>query len=239
MEEFSPTRRINYRLVGYLYAFMYFASDRLVVGASLLGWITAFLIILGLYLWYKTGSVAWFLVVLSFAALLRIAYWLAKRNGFILFVNQEGELASARTRGLVDYQKLDLRASGVFSVANRDEYMFRRPALLWRVPFGDHALMVQRPEGRYLYQFVEAGHMAGIEPGWLVYGSQLNFALEINFQTTWGSVAGETDFNWFAPKESVETKRYKRTLYLGLEDEETRDAVLASLVSSEKDRTEE
>ena len=229
MEDLPVTKRLIYRTVGHLYASLYFTSDRLILGASILGWLTILLFFLGLYLWLRSRSIAWFLALLFILFAVRVAYWIAQRDGFIVFTAQVDDQEPIDARRVQDYQKFDLRASGVFSVTGQEEYMFRRPTKLWRVPMGDHALMVQRPTGRYLYQFIEVGYIKRMRPGCLVYGSRLNFALEIDFRTKWGPVAGETEFNWFAPGEGSKPKRLKRTLYLGFENKADRDAVLQSI----------
>jgi hypothetical protein len=222
--------RIKNRLVGYLYAGLYLSSDRLFVGASLLGWISAILFFGGLYLWLRSGIVAWFAVFLVILLVVRIAHRVAKRSGFIVFTNQIDDQLPSDLEPVKVNQKLELWASGIFSITGSEEYMFRRPARLWRLPFGDHALMVERPSGRYLYQFIERGFIERIKAGCLVYGSQVNPALEIDFRTTWGPAAGETDFNWFAPGDSAEPKRLRRKLYLGFEQEDDRNAIWRSLL---------
>ncbi len=230
MDDLPAALRIKNRLVGYLYAGLYISSDRLVIGASLLGWITAILFFSGLYLWLRTGTVAWFVVFLVVLLVVRIAYWLAKRVGFIVFTIQTDDQPPPVLEPLKDDQKYALQASGTFSVTGREEYMFRRPTRLWRVPFGDHALMVERPSGRYLYQFIERGFIQRVRLGCLVYGSQVNPALEIDFRTTWGPVAGETDYKWYAPGGSSQPKRLRRKLYLGFENVNDRDAIWQSLL---------
>ncbi len=229
MEDLPVAKRLKNRALGHLYASLYFTSDRLLMGVSILGWITVVLFFLGPYLWLRSGSIAWFLAVFIMLFAVRVAYWIAKRDGFIVFTAQVDDQEPINARQVQDYKKFDLRASGVFSVTGREEYMFRRPTQLWRVPMGDHALMVRRPTGRYLYQFIEAGYIKRMRPGCLVYGSRLNFALEIDFRTKWGPVAGETEFNWFAPGEGSKPKRLKRTLYLGFENKADRDVVWQSI----------
>ncbi|MGB3716121.1 MAG: hypothetical protein WA996_16980 [Candidatus Promineifilaceae bacterium] len=235
MEDLPVTKRIIYRAAGYLYASLYYTSDRLLIGASILGWITVILFFLGLYLWLRSGSIAWFLALLFILFAVRVAYWIAQRNGFIVFIAQVDDQAPGDARRIKDYQKFALMASGVFSITGWEEYMFRRPTKLWRLPMGDHALMVQSPAGRYLYQFIEVGYIKRIRPGCLVYGSRVNFAFEIDFRTTWGPVAGETEFNWFAPGEGSKPKRLKRTLHLGFENKANRDAVWQSILRENKE----
>jgi hypothetical protein len=239
MDDLPFAKRVINRIAGYLYAGLYNSSDRLLIGASLLGWITLLLIILGLYFWVRSGEIAWFIGFLVLLVMLRVAHWLAKRSGFIVFTEQVDDLPPPSIGLVKDFRKFELLASGMFSVTGRDEYMFRRPTNLWRVPFGDHALMVERPSGRYLYQFIEDGYVRDIRPGCLVYGSQVNPALEIDFRTTWGPVAGETEFKWYAPRDKSEPKRYKRTMYLGFQERSDRDAIWRSLITGRLEMKEE
>ncbi|MFN2187725.1 MAG: hypothetical protein ACK2T3_03085 [Candidatus Promineifilaceae bacterium] len=230
MDDLPFVKRLFNRVSGYLYATLYFISDRLIFGASLLGWLTLLCLLLGAFSWLRTGSINWFLGFLLLIFVLRLLYWKAKRDGFIVFTSQNRKQPPSGIELIRNFRKYDLHASGVFSVTGREEYMFRRPTKLWRVPFGDHALMVERPSGRFLYQFIEDGHIRGIAPGCLIYGSKVNEALEIDFRTTWGPVAGETEFKWYAPRDSSEPKRYKRVLYLGFQAKDVRDAVWHSLL---------
>jgi hypothetical protein len=229
MEDLPAGKRIFNQAIGYLYTLLYYISDRLVIGASLLGWITVGLLLLGVYFWLRSGSIAWFLVLISITIAVRAVYWIARRDGFIVFTDQVDDRAPADTVALTNYQNFDLTASGTFSILGQEEYMFRRPAKLWRVPIGDHALMVQRPTGRYFYQFIEAGYIKALRPGCLFYGSRVNYALKIDFRTTWGPVAGETEYKWYAPSRGSKPKRLRRTLYLGFENKAERDAIWQSI----------
>ncbi len=230
MEDLTVAKRIIKRAVGYLYASLYYTSDRLVIGVSILGWSTVILFFLGLYLWLRSGSITWFLVLFFILVAVRVAHWIAQHDGFIVFTAQADDRAPSDARQVKNYQQVDLKASGVFSITGWEEYMFRRPTKLWRVPKGDHALMVQRPSGRYLYQFIEVGYIKRMRPGCLVYGSRVDSALKIDFRTTWGPVAGETEFKWFAPSEGAKPKRLKRTFYLGFENRADRDAIWQSIL---------
>ena len=71
---------------------------------------------------------------------------------------------------MVDNHKVALRATGVFSVKDWEEFMLGRPADYWRVPMGDHAVMVQYSPGRFLYQFIRLGAIEAIEAGSLFHG---------------------------------------------------------------------
>ncbi|HET6446838.1 MAG TPA: hypothetical protein VFI27_19905 [candidate division Zixibacteria bacterium] len=235
MDDNSAGTGIKHRVVGYLYAFLYFISDKLLMGASIMGWISVGAIVLGGLLWLRSGFFAWFAICLTLLLVLRITHRIAKRDGFIVFDALDEYIRPLDAEQVKNYQKFDLRASGIFSIAGREEYMFQRPIKLWRVPFGDHALMVQRPTGVYLYQFIEAGYIATIRPGWLVYGPQVISALEIDFKTTWGPEAGETEFKWFSRGEGSQPKRLKRTLYLGFDSEADRDAIWDSLLRGRLD----
>ena len=232
MVDLPVSARIQNRLTGYLYALLYALSDTLLLGASLLGWITVALLAAGLYIWLQTSAVIWLFIFMAIALLVRIGHWIAKRSGFIVFSEQKSVKPPQNTGAISDYQKFDLWASGIFSIIGREEYMFQRPTKLWRVPFGDHALMVERPSGRFLYQFIEKGFIKTLRPGYLVYGPRVNPALEIIFRTTWGPSEGETEYKWYAPSKGSQPKRLRRTLYLGFETHTDRDAIWDSLQQS-------
>ena len=235
MDVNSAGAGIKHRAVGYLYAFLYFISDNLLMGASLLEWMSVGVIVLGGLIWLRSGSFTWFIICLILLLMFRITHRIAKRDGFIVFDALDEPTRPLSAEQIENYQKFDLRASGIFSIAGSEEYLFQRPTKLWRVPFGDHVLMVQRPTGRYLYQFIEVGYIATIRPGCLVYGPHVISALEIDFKTTWGPEAGETEFKWFSRGEGSQPKRFKRTLYLGFNSEAERDAIWSSILRGKLD----
>jgi hypothetical protein len=234
MEDLPIIKRAANRAIGFLYAFLYFTSDQLFLGATLRGWITVLLFLLAPYLWLRSGSLTYFLMALAVLVIVRISYWKAGRDGYIVFVALAGEKVPADVQHAEDMQKYSVKASGIFSVIGREEHMVQRQAILWRVPVGDHAFMVQRPTGRYFYQFIEAGHIKKIRAGWLVFGKQTNAALEIDFKTTWGTDAGESDFSFFSSSDSEGPKRRKRSIYIGFDDQPDRDAIWISLLEKAK-----
>lgn len=230
MEDIPISERIKDRVVGSLYAILYFTSDRMVFGATLMAWITLALIILAIWIWIRTQTTTWSLLLIGAIILVRISQWKAKRDGFIVFSALHDLEIPENAERIPDNQKYNAWASGLFSVIGREEYMLQWPSKIWRVPIGDFALMVQRPTGRYLYQFIEQGFVQKVQPGYLVYGTRVTPALEIEFLTTWLPEAGEADFNWFSPKEGTEQKRAQRTLYLGFKDRQLRDAIWLNLL---------
>jgi hypothetical protein len=232
MEDMPIFKGLANRIAGTIYAFMYFTSDRMLFGVTLLGWITVVLFTMALYLWLQSRSFTVFLFVLAGLSAIRILYLKAKRDGFIIFSPLDNEVSPTNPNRLENMHRQDVWASGVFSVLGREEHMIQRPAQMWRVPFGDHAMMVQRPAGRFLYQFIEAGYIQQIQAGYIIFGTQVNAALEVDFMTTWGPDTGESDFNWFSSSEGSEPKRLKRSIYLGFASKSIRDAIWHSLLQA-------
>jgi hypothetical protein len=216
------------RILGLLYAFLHEAERRSFLGASLarwLKWLPILLLIVALLarwpLWVAGLGVA-------LAAAVRLLYAKARRDHFVHFV-AEPVTTPTQARPLEDNERLRLLATGVFAVAEREEYVLQRPADYWRVPLGDHAIMVERVPGRYLYQFIQAGTLKEVRPGVLHFGRQPRRALEIQFLNTWGQQEPDKELTFYAAGANHHEARFARTIYLSFGDEDDRQAVWQNL----------
>ncbi len=208
----SPATRIS----GLLYAFLYYATRRQLFGFALAGWLRFLsLVLLG---WAAVRQWPFYqvVVVATVAVLLRFIYWRAQRAGYVRFV-PAGLTAPDPRADIPDEQKLPVKATGMFSVKDREEYVLLRPADYWRVQNGDHAIMVEQMPGRFLYQFIQPGTLQQIEPGALCFGRTSRPTLALTFLTSWGPQHATGPVTMYSPGPNGKASMLERTAYLSFE----------------------
>lgn len=235
--------RLLAQWAGLLYAFLHFTTQHGLLGVSLSGWLKFLPLLLGVLAWLNGWGLAWIVAGLLLAVAARLLYWRAKRNGYIRFLARPGRSAPAAVPPLADYEKIAVRATGRFSVAEREEYILQKPADYWRVPLGvlrsgANAFMVQHAPGRYLYQFIQPGTLLTIQSGLLLYGRRPPLALALTFLSTWGpefasspnrvpSRGQESDSR---PSLNGSAARLQRQIYLTFPNEQAQAAVWNNLL---------
>ncbi|MCI0398707.1 MAG: hypothetical protein L0332_21470 [Chloroflexi bacterium] len=230
MDQLPFLKKIGLHAQGYLNAFLYATTYHRLLGFTLAGWLKFLPLILGLAAWLQGWPVFWLAAGVLLSVLFRLLYWWAKRQGYISFIPEEARPAPAEPQALADNTRVVVKATGLFSVSHREAYILQRPAEYWRVPIGDHVIMVQERPGRFLYQFVQMGALQRVEPGYLVFGPQPQKALAITFLTTWGPKSADDQDSSLAPSENGHESKLQRIIYLSFEDEETRGAVWHNLL---------
>ena len=168
--------------------------------------------------------------MLALSIILRLLYWKAKRDGYVRFVTERVQQPFNGAPAVADNQKVALKATGIFSVKDWEEYMLGRPADYWRVPIGDHAVMVQYKPGRFLYQFIRLGAVEAIEAGLLCHGRQPQKALAVTYLTSWGPESDDVDFMFYAPSDEGNPSAIRRKMFLAFENESIRASVWRNLL---------
>jgi hypothetical protein len=160
----------------------------------------------------------------------RVLYWKVKRDGYIRFLRAADRPDREPHDFLADNEKVTALATGSFSVSNHEAYVLQRPAEYWRVPIGDHAIMVEREPGKFLYQFVQAGSLQNVEGGYLIFGRQPQEALAITFLTTWGPEFSEITPRQFMPSSNHTPAKLERKIYLTFSNAFDREMVWHNLL---------
>jgi hypothetical protein len=229
MNEPTSTDRISTSLIGPLYAQLYWTIKTNFLGFAIAGWLknlSFFLAIIALLFGWGFGI---FILFVGVTLGLRILYWIAKRNGYIRFKPGGDIKANLDGKQIVADKKVQIDATGKFSVKNLEAYVVRQQAEYWRVPMGDHAVMIKQGTDRYLYQFIKADMVESVLAGTLFHGRQPVSALEITYQSTWGPETEDVSFMFYAPSESSNAKKMRRKLYLSIDDDNLLHAVWYSL----------
>jgi len=63
-----------------------------------------------------------------------------------------------------------MRATGLFGTAHWETKLLLRPATYWQVPLGEHVVMVEYEQGKFVYQFFSATGLQNIQQGVLLNG---------------------------------------------------------------------
>ncbi|HSG14810.1 MAG TPA: hypothetical protein VLE70_00635 [Anaerolineae bacterium] len=230
MADASSSGRFGARFQGFLYGFLYATVRRTFLFVTIRAWLKNLPLFLALFMLLWRWPMAWPIVMVVLALILRLLYWKAKRDNYMRFVTESDQQPGDDAPAVVDNHKVALRATGVFSVKDWEEFMLGRPADYWRVPMGDHAVMVQYSPGRFLYQFIRLGAIEAIEAGSLFHGRQPQKALAVTFLTSWGPESDDVDFMFYAPSDEDNRSAIRRKMFLAFEDESIRASVWRNLL---------
>ena len=211
-------------LIGRLYAILYYSRQYSFI-FPLSMWIKGLpivLLLLGLTRrWPPAVALFWLVVAIAIYWL----YWKAGRDGYVRFIAEAAAALPAELQPLPYNQHIPVRATGIFSVTDREEYILDRPADYWRVPLNDHIIMVQQRSGRFLNQFFQPDTLLEVRAGHLLFGSRPKIALAIRFHVNWGPEFGDDTRAFFVGGGQKETPKKERWIYLSFEEEATRQQV--------------
>lgn len=219
------------QLQGAVYVFLYATTQSIFLGPTIRGWLVTFPLFVALFLVFTRQPIALAIAIVIATLLLRLLYWKAKRDGYVKFMPETAQRPADGVAAVADNQKVALKATGIFSVKNWEEFMLARPAEYWRVPMGDHAIMVRHPRGRFLYQFLRQGAIETVEAGMLWHGPRPHCALAVSFLSSWGPEAEDPNFMFYAPSDEGNPARKERNMYLAFEDQLARDSVWHNLLA--------
>jgi len=234
MEDLSFSQRFAARITGPTYGFLYRTNRHGFLGFTFGGWFKNGPLLLSLAALLLNWPIS--LVALGFllAILMRLLYWRAKRAGYKRFIVLGSQNEPQEAVGLEANHKISTCASGRFSVSETEEYVLHRPAQVWRVPVGDHTIMVEKSPGRFLYEFIQPGAIETVESGLLCLRSQPVPALAITYLSTWGPESEEINFQFYAPSKKSESAKLRRVIYLTFDQLADKNAVWSSLLQAAK-----
>ena len=211
-------------LIGRLYPFLYYSRQYSFI-FPLSMWIRG--VPLGLLFLSLSRRLPVGLIPLWLALIVAVfwLYWRAGRDGYVRFTAEATAALPADLQPLPYHQHVPVKATGIFSVTDREEYVLDRPAEYWRVPLNDHIIMVQQRPGRFLYQFFQPETLLEVRAGHLLFGSRAKIALAIRFYRNWGPEFGDDTRAFFVGGGQKEPPKKERWIYLSFEEEATRQQV--------------
>lgn len=231
MHHLPIAKRIHYRIQGFIFGFTYWTQHhRLIIRFSTLVKLLAFVPLV--LVWRQNKNAAILTLALLFGIWVSWLYWRARRLGYKTFVASESLLHSRDTlEPLPPDQRVRLKASGIFGVSDREEQVLMQPAEYWRVPLGDHTVMVQPEPDRFLYQFFNADKLQHLQPGWLICGLTPQEVLAVTFYSDWGKETLSLRDLYQGSDENNQDKKL-RTIYLAFDDKEDERAVWYTIAST-------
>lgn len=187
MESLSLFQRVYYRYLSRAYALMFALNQRSILGIRLVALVRWLPILVLLWGWLRLWPGPVLVILLLLVIWINYSLWRAKRDNYNRFVPTRGSLLEAADlEPLPPNQKIPLQATGLFSVSGRESVLLLRPADYWRVPLGEHVIMVEEKPGKFLYQFFSAQSLQNVQPGWLLFGPQPIDSLAVTFLARWG-----------------------------------------------------
>jgi hypothetical protein len=210
--------------LGRLYALLYHSRHHSLI-FPLSMWIKGLPIIFFLLSLTRGLPLGLAFVWLLIAVLIYLLYWKAGRDGYVRFQADAAAVFPADLPCLPHNQAVVARATGVFSVADHEEYVLERPAEYWHVPLGDHIIMVQQRPGRFLYQFFQPRTLLEVKPGHLLFGAGPKPALAIRFNLNWGPDFSDDTRAFYVGGGEKEPPKIERWIYLSFDAETARQQV--------------
>jgi hypothetical protein len=222
-----------------LYSFLHATVRRSFLGAAIRSWLVNTPIILALFLPLLGYSVTWTILILVLDVMIRLLYWKARRDGYVYFVAENARRPNDGTLELTTNRKVPVRATGFFGTKKWEEYVLAHPADYWRVPMGDHAIMVRYSPGRFLYQFIQPDAVESLESGVICCGAQPKNALAITYLSRWVPETQDVNFLFYAPSDEDDGPRKRRKIYLAFEDAKTKDTVWQNFINAGRQEKDE
>jgi hypothetical protein len=232
MQELSLWKRAIYRLLGFIFYWTYVTETQTFLDLSL-GWIIRrlFFVLVLIGLLGRWGQWTW--ILLAVAVVVSLVYWYTARTGYNRFVVKKDEsavsLASDGARPLPANEKIDVRATGLFSVRDRESFVLMQPAQYWQVPLGDHVVMVEHMPKSFVYQFFDAASLQEVQEGWLIFGREPREVLAVTFRTKWAPQFAQLEIRYYVQHEA-EPESPLRTIYFSFANEADKQAVWHNIV---------
>jgi hypothetical protein len=232
MQPRSLFKRAYHHFLGRVFAFAYFTGRRDFLGFSQSSWLKLATLFLLFAAWYWRWGMPAIIITFLLAVGLRLLYWRARRVGYNKFVpNTTAVMPTNNLKPLPVNQRLHLYASGTFAVSSYQDTVLLRPAEYWRVPLGDHVVMVHRAAETYLYQFFNAKTLQEVQPGWLLFGKHPLDTLAVTFLETWEPQHENEAIRFYVGGGQYTPDKYKRrTIYFSFDDKTQMTAVWHAII---------
>lgn len=222
------------RVLSLLYPLLYWSKRQRLLGAPISMWLVMLPLALAVVGLVLDASSAIVVLLVALSVTIGIIYYLAGRSGFKRFIPDPETPLDREFVAPHDEDRVPLKATGVFSISKREEYLLEHDGKYWRVPMGQHVFMVEQQPGSFLYQIIEPDKVCQVEAGLLAFGKEPRKALALHFLATWGpQFAAEPTFHYGSAQQPEPPPGEARTIYLTFDHDADRHAVWRSLVEND------
>lgn len=214
---------------GRLYAFAFLTDLTYFLGFRRSSWLklaSILLVVLAIVL--RTG---WLGIGLAVVVVIGVygLYFAARRSGYVQFVALKTAKLPEPNTVLRKEQKVALRATGKFSLMERERYLVQKSAEYWHYPLRQHVIMVEEAPGRFLYQFIMAENIQVVDAGYLHLGRAGQRAIRIVYGTDWAPELVNPGAAYYVGGGFGDPKLPERTIYLTFDAEDDWQRVWQSL----------
>ncbi|MCP5101120.1 MAG: hypothetical protein GY943_36685 [Chloroflexi bacterium] len=234
MQNLSPFRQLQLTYLGRIYAFTYITKLKKVFGFRISSLLTGGSLGLFLISWIFNWAGFLIILLLLLAIGIRIVYWRANRAGYSKFIEDKTAVfPSSEFPQFPPNEHIKFRASGKFAISSREDSVLLRPAEYWKIPLGDHIVMVEQAPGYFLYQFFNEETIEAVQAGSLIFGHEPHRALSVTFCSKWGPEFNDlAQFYYVKNGTDAPPPCNKRTIYLTFANEEEQTAVWHSITNN-------
>lgn len=216
-------------IISRLFALLYRTNRIQVLGLSLSTWLKLLpLILILIGAWFRWPAWSNYIWLLLWVVIL-LGYWLSGRAGYTRFIPHKNQTPPTDQTLLSTDQKISLKATGLFSISSREDYVLLHPAQYWRTNLSQHIFMVTFRQERFRYQIIKPEHIQTIQTGRLLFGAEPRPALALTFNTTWGPSVAEYSLYYVGGDANPDPSQ-QRTIYLTFNTQEDLHQVQQSLL---------
>lgn len=227
MEHLTEQQKRRYSFLGKIYLLVYVSTLKRWFGTPIIQWIRPIPFVLA-FLFYvlRWGWLALVCILIGVVGI--ILFFRLRRLGFTRFIPDVTPSVPDQPQPISYNKKLKMRATGLFSVTNREDFVLMRPADYWQVPLGSHIVMVEQVPKHFLYQFMEPEFLEILEQGWILFGDTPHRAISVTFRTTWGANRPDVQ-TYYVPDAFYNIDPPQKTAYFCFDDEAEHEAVWQNL----------
>ncbi|MBX3058151.1 MAG: hypothetical protein KF770_16940 [Anaerolineae bacterium] len=219
MHNLSLPKRLYYAYLGWAFAMTFRTTRRQFLGYAISSWFkfTAVMLFITTLI-FRLGQPMLTLTLLL-VVWVYFSYWRAAKLGYCRFVPDDSLALPPDSSPLPPNHHVPLYATGVFAVVDREQSVLLRPAEYWLTGNGEHGVIVNEYDKKYLYQFFRAETLRAVQAGWMIFGRRPLRALAITFLPTWGPDYADDVVTYMVGGGVNQNHKGKgRTIYFAFED---------------------
>ncbi|HSH04361.1 MAG TPA: hypothetical protein VLL52_17760 [Anaerolineae bacterium] len=185
-----------WRALSRLFGFMYWSKHRIIFSAPVSRWIHIFPLFMLFISLFRGTARAQFPYWIALYVFIIFAYWFVSKLGYSRFIPHQ-RLPKSPDTPLPDGQRITLKATGTFAVTGRSDYLLEHfESFYWRVPLGEHIVMIRQGPRQHLYQFFRQESLISTQIGYLLSNGEAAPAVAVRFMSNWDGKESQIDLSF-------------------------------------------